>query len=198
MILSRLSFDPLNREAMKTTGDIYKLHEAVMSGFKKYDHSPRVLFRLEPEWNEHGIHILVQSSVDPDWTDLKENTKGLISCQMKPFHPVLNSGDLLRFRLRGNPTVKRNGKRYGLIRDDALEKWMLKWEGSMGVKLLSFNVIDEGYLKGHKRDGIIQIKTARFEGRFQVVDTEKLLAKMIEGIGPAKGFGCGLLSIARA
>ncbi|MBU1168596.1 MAG: type I-E CRISPR-associated protein Cas6/Cse3/CasE [Proteobacteria bacterium] len=196
MILSRLSFDPLSRGTMKTTGDIYRLHETVMSGFKAYENKPRVLFRVEPEWNNSGINILVQSAVNPDWTDLKDSGKGLIFFQVKPFNPVLNAGACLRFRLRGNPTVKRNGKRYGLIRDDALETWMLKWSETMGVKISSFTVTDEGYISGLKKENQIRIKTARFDGRFQIVDPDKLLNKIIEGIGPAKGFGCGLLSIA--
>lgn len=196
MILSRLTFDPLNRSAMKTTGDIYRLHEAVMSGFKAYDNHPRVLFRVEPEWSNAGIHILVQSTVAPDWSDLKESGKGLTSHQVKSFKPILKEGLYLRFRLRANPAVKRNGKRYGLIRDDALEAWMLKWEDSMGVKISSFNVIDEGYLSGFKNKDEIRIKTARFDGGLQVLNPDKLMNKIIEGIGPAKGFGCGLLSIA--
>jgi len=196
MILSRLSFDPLSRGTMKTTGDIYRLHEAVMSGFKAYDNKPRVLFRVEPEWNNDGINILVQSTVVPDWVDLKESGKGLISFQVKPYEPLLNPGDFLRFRMRGNPTVKRNGKRYGLIHDDALEKWMLKWAEALGVKHLSFTVIDEGFISGLKNGIEIKIKTARFDGRFQVIDPEKLLNMIAAGIGSAKGFGCGLLSIA--
>jgi CRISPR system Cascade subunit CasE len=196
MILSRLSFDPLNRGAMKTTGDIYRLHEAVMSGFRAYDNKPRVLFRVEPEWNSDGINILVQSPVTPDWVYLKESGKGLISFQVKPYNPVINSGDFLRFRLRGNPTVKRNGKRYGLIHDDALEKWLLKWVESMGVKNMSFTVIDEGYISGLKNGNEIKIKTARFDGRFQIIDPEKFMNMIAIGIGSAKGFGCGLLSIA--
>jgi CRISPR system Cascade subunit CasE len=196
MILSRLSFDPLSRGTMKTTGDIYRLHETVMSGFKSYESKPRVLFRVEPDLNNNKINVLVQSTMEPDWLNLKESNNGLISFQVKPYNPVLNSGDFLRFRLRGNPTVTRNGKRYGLIRDDALEKWMIKWAEPMGVKIISFTVIDEGYISGIKKGKEIQIKTARFDGIFQIVDHEKLLNKITEGIGPAKGFGCGLLSIA--
>jgi len=36
-----------------------------------------------------------------------------------------------------------------------------------------------------------------YEGVLQVVNVEKFLAVLRQGIGPAKGLGCGLLSLAR-
>jgi CRISPR system Cascade subunit CasE len=37
---------------------------------------------------------------------------------------------------------------------------------------------------------------ARYEGRLQVTNIELLLDAVMSGIGPAKGFGFGLLSLA--
>jgi CRISPR system Cascade subunit CasE len=37
-----------------------------------------------------------------------------------------------------------------------------------------------------------------FDGILTVTDAEALIQEMMQGIGPAKAFGCGLLSIARA
>ena len=175
-----------SRRPWQTNGDIYRLHEAVMSGFKDYGDRPRVLFRTEPEWNKNGIHILVQSPVNPDWSGLNESDKGLINIQVKPFNPVLTAGHMLRFRLRANPTVKRGGKRYGLIRDEALEEWLTKWESRMGVTFSSISVIDEGYLNGRKKNNEIRIKSARFEGRFKIIQPDILVNRISEGNGCSK------------
>lgn len=64
-------------------------------------------------------------------------------------------------------------------------------------------VVDEGYIEGIRRKGgkadKVQIKIARFEGVLEVIDSERFIRDaLFKGIGPAKGFGCGLLSIARA
>lgn len=196
MFLSRLRIDPLNRQARKMIADIYHLHGMVMSGFKPYTTGPRVLFRLEPELKDDLMTILVQSSVAPEWS-LEEFGSGLISFESRPYEPRVGRGVGLKFRLRGNPTVKRNGKRYGLIRDEALEGWMSRQAEKMGSRLLSLSVKDEGYIHGSKGNSRITLKTVLFDGRFQVLDPEALLQTVAQGVGPAKGFGCGLLSIAR-
>lgn len=43
----------------------------------------------------------------------------------------------------------------------------------------------------------IPIYRVRYEGLLTVTDAEKLHAAITQGIGPAKAFGCGLLSLAR-
>lgn len=42
----------------------------------------------------------------------------------------------------------------------------------------------------------VRLQTATFEGRLQVTDTELFRQALLEGIGPAKGYGCGLLTVA--
>jgi len=197
MFLSRLRVNPLSRQARKMITDIYQLHGMVMSGFKPYTTGPRVLFRVEPELKNNLMTILVQSPVAPEWGRLEELGRGLISFEFRPYEPKIGNGVCLRFRLRGNPTVKREGKRYGLIRDEALEGWMARKTEKMGVRLLSLSVRDEGYIHGFKGKSKISLKTALFDGQFQVLDSEGLMQTLAQGLGPAKGFGCGLLSIAR-
>lgn len=196
MFLSRLRIDPLNRRTRKIVTDIYHLHGMVMSGFKPYTTAPRVLFRVEPALKENLMTILVQSSVEPEW-GLEALGTELISFESRSYEPKVGKGVCLRFRLRGNPTVKRNGRRYGLIRDEALEEWMTRKAEKMGSRLLSLSVKDEGYIHGSKGKSRISLKTALFDGRFQVFDPGALLQAVTRGVGPAKGFGCGLLSLTR-
>lgn len=198
MFLSQLTFDPIDRKAMRTLSDFYNLHQAVMHAFKSYRDRPRVLYRLEPEIRHEQVVVLVQSPVSPHWSDEDRQASGIINAMTKKFTPAINRGTALRFRLRANPTVTRQGKRLGLIRDEALQKWLIRWEDRIGARFISFNVIDEGYLKGVKGKQGIRIKTARFDGRLVVHDAEALISYMANGIGPAKGFGCGMLSIAPA
>jgi CRISPR system Cascade subunit CasE len=198
MFLSQLTFDPMNRKTMKTLSDFYALHQAVMCAFKKYGDRPRVLYRLEPEMHQEKVVVLVQSPVNPIWVDEDRQRVGMISARTKTYAPCMKRGSALRFRLRANPTVKREGKRYGLIRDEALEKWLIRWEERVGARFVNFNVIDEGYLKGVRGKQGIRIKTVRFDGRLIVYDTNAFLNHIVSGIGPAKGFGCGMLSISPA
>ena len=183
---------------MKILSDLYRLHQVVMNGFKVNDDRPRVLYRMEPEINQDRIIVIVQSFVEPSWTVEDTLKAGMTEPRIKTYAPAIKREMALRFRLRANPTVTREGKRYGLIRDEALEGWLIRWEERLGVKFASFNVVDEGYLIGFKGKGRIRIKAARFDGRLVVQDVDAFLSHIESGIGPAKGFGCGLISVALA
>jgi CRISPR system Cascade subunit CasE len=67
--------------------------------------------------------------------------------------------------------------------------------------LVAATVIDEGYIVGRKRIGAgfrrLDIKIARFEGVLEVTNPQTFTDALFSGIGPAKAFGCGLLSLAR-
>lgn len=43
----------------------------------------------------------------------------------------------------------------------------------------------------------VTLTTAVFDGCLQVIDPDALVAALTQGIGPAKGYGCGLLTLAR-
>jgi CRISPR system Cascade subunit CasE len=198
MYLSQLSLDRLDRRIMRTLSDIYLLHQFVMSGFAAYDRLSRVLFRVEPEMKDDIVRLLVQSSQMPCW----ERSAPIIVSPPRVFSPKFREGAKFRFRLRSNPAVKRDGKRLGLVRDDALVGWLKQREKMIGIAILSVLAIDEGYVTGmrkkEKQKDHVNIKIARFEGILEVTDPECLNKALAEGIGPAKGFGCGLLSLARA
>lgn len=202
MFLSQLVVNRTDREAMKALSDIYRLHKMVMAGFSTYSNVPRVLFRVEPEGRGPEVKILVQSSLLPSWKDATVDTKGFIDIRTKEFFPSFNAGSTYRFRMRANPVVTRDGKRLGLIRDESLVEWLTKKEMQMGARLRSVAVMDEGYITGRKIEGErrhnLSIKTARYEGMLEVVDPSAFSTAVSNGIGPAKGFGCGLLSLARA
>ncbi len=201
MYLSELALDPMGHRAMRLLTDIYLLHQAVMSGFEAYNNQPRVLFRVEPEVMDKRIRLLVQSSVIPSWQLFSERYGELVDARTKEFSHTVRAGDTFRFRLRANPTVKRDGKRYGLVREDALEEWLRKKERRLGMRLRSLLVVDEGYGGGHTKKGESQqrlnLKMVRFEGFLSVTEPSLLLQTLSDGIGPAKAFGCGLLSLAR-
>jgi CRISPR system Cascade subunit CasE len=60
-------------------------------------------------------------------------------------------------------------------------------------------VVAEGYIqqKFMKKKGkhLISISTMDFDGILEVIDPEKMHQTLMEGIGPSKGFGCGLLLV---
>ena len=120
----------------------------------------------------------------------------------------ISSGSLVRFRLRANPTRKvqdgsPNGKRKRInptLADHA--DWL---EGKLGdaadsrIRMAKFVT---GWASGWRTKHEPQPKqrmqwwSALFEGTFRVGDVSMLKKLLESGIGPAKAFGFGLLSIA--
>lgn len=198
MYLSRILLDPLSRNAVSALRDVYKLHELVMSGFKQYTDVGRVLFRMEPEQHAQAIPILVQSQVEPFWESVP---KGVHDVQGRTISLDFAQDTLMSFRLRANTVVTRDGKRLGLVHEDALRDWLQRRAESIGAEFLGFDVADEGYSYGKKPGGNsgngrrLAFKAARFDGRLRVRDPEIFAQKLAQGVGPGKGFGHGLLSV---
>lgn len=186
----------------------------------------RVLFRAEVDPNgRNPAVVLVQSVREPAWNVLPVGYAD--RTDTKPFDPKFQVGQRLRFRLRANPTkrvAKKNvllgealgGKRVGLFRDHEQLEWFLRkgqaggfrvpgeWitakdpETDLPIQLPNFRLdtIPEGRVWNDKAGGWFQ--AVRFEGVMDVIDPD-LFRKLIEsGIGSAKGFGFGLLSVAPA
>jgi CRISPR system Cascade subunit CasE len=192
--LSKIELDILDRTNQSLLSDVYRLHRSVMGGFKAYtpEELGRVLFRLEPERSERFAVLLVQSLQEPDWSHLPAHS---VNVQTKRYVPKFHEGELLTFRLRANPVVTRNKKRYGLIREPDQRQWLLRKK--IGADWLIQNVIDEGRVIGKREGKSLEFKSVRYEGYLQVNDPDQLIQSCLEGIGPAKGFGFGMLSLAK-
>jgi CRISPR system Cascade subunit CasE len=81
------------------------------------------------------------------------------------------------------------------------KQWLLQRAEVCGFNLTEdgFNVVHTqrlGFQKGKSRDRVT-INTAVFEGHLTITDLERFRHTLLRGIGRAKAYGCGLLTIAR-
>ena len=69
---------------------------------------------------------------------------------------------------------------------------------SMGESVADLRIIARDRLSFSKRGskGRVTIQTATYEGRLVVEDSDLLRAALVEGVGRAKAYGCGLLTLA--
>ena len=58
-------------------------------------------------------------------------------------------------------------------------------------------VSDREVKKFSRGPATVTLSTARFDGQLEVSDAELLRKALTGGIGPAKGYGCGLMTLAR-
>ncbi len=203
MYLSRLQLNT-SRAAVGWASNPYRVHQRLM---KACDGDPRLLFRIE-DTPEGGTQILVQSQVKPNW-QLAFADLAVLRCppEFKPFDLSLQAGRLYRFRLLANPTVKKKSDddkpyRLGLTQEADQLAWLTRKLEGAGVKLASCVVMPRGLQHSDKslaKDEHAATHLAvLFEGVLQAQDPERLEAVVESGIGSAKGFGFGLLSLAPA
>lgn len=194
MYLSRLLLND-SRAAISWLSNPYRVHQRLRMGCGD---DPRMLYRVEN--GPQGTFILVQTNLPPDWEAAFHDFHVLAgSPQSKPIHLHLETGQRLRFRLRANPTVKRNGARLGLLREDAQVAWLNRKIVMAGARLSGCRVTPVGFQHSQKsgEGGELNHFVVCFEGLLEVQDPSKLETAVRAGIGSAKGFGCGLLSLAR-
>lgn len=220
LYLSRLIHNPADPRARRDLADVYDLHRTVMRGFpENLPPEERVLFRLDEDRDGRPI-LLVQSQTAPDWGGLPAD----YLLQADPFDPIPNPavkrvapafapGQWLRFRLRANPTVKQDrpgrkqGKRVGVAGEEKQLEWLARKAEAGGflVRPDDVRVSEPGRAFGHtKKDPDsgkshqLEFRVVQFDGLLQVTDPAGLAEALRAGIGSAKGFGCGLLSLAPA
>jgi CRISPR system Cascade subunit CasE len=200
MYLSELHLNPRSRDARRDLGAPYEIHRTIKRAFP--DGEPegnRLLFRVD---GEGGIVLVQSSAAEPDWTHLPEDYCRLIRGP-KPVVPDVAAGALYAFRLHANPTVKRNGKRFGLAREEEQIAWLRRKGVAGGFALL--HAVAASYQLGdrwhgtprHERKASIPHLGVSFDGVLRATDPTALLGVLRSGIGSAKGFGFGLLTLAR-
>jgi CRISPR system Cascade subunit CasE len=209
MFLSKLVPDLHARDVRRDLTNLYDLHRTLLRAFPDArDGGPgRVLFRVELPQGAAPF-ILVQSEKEPHWSRVpagyfaERHTKPLAPL---PFLP----GQRLLFRLRANPTKRAGkeatdprwvGKRVGLGREEEQENWLVRKgeKGGFYVARPAMRVIPEGKITARKAKQTLHFLSVRFEGVLEVTNPERFVQTLREGVGPAKGLGFGLLSLARA
>jgi CRISPR system Cascade subunit CasE len=203
MYISKLELNERDRSVRNDLGNIHKLHQRIMQAFpdiqqEKVRTNWEILFRIEPDSNI----VLVQSGdeIKPDWNKLPDGY--LLDRQITSFtiHPDnLRSGKLFHFRLKANPSKrhKESRKTVGLHSQPEQIAWLERQATAHGFQIQMVDIIPTANVFGNKKgnNAPIKIHTALFQGILAVRDPELLQTAVKAGIGRAKAYGCGLLSL---
>ena len=196
---------------VKTAANLYQTHKALWQLFPDQPPGTPSPFLYRPLGNASGgrVTLLMQSSIVPE----KRGGGSVMVMQQREFHPTLQPLGIYNFLLRANPirTIRdekgrKNSRdkvkscRVPLIREDQQLAWLeRKLEPAATLvecviessETLSFR--KPGQKPGHT--GKLVVTTYR--GILKANQPDTLVALMTQGVGPAKSFGCGLISLAR-
>ena len=219
MFFSRISLKEgagPSRELEGVLGTTYGLHQAVWQLFADQSVRKRdFLYHLE---GGSGTPVVYALSARPPMP------RGVLwGVDTKEFAPRLRPGSRLGFLLRANPVRTREGKRHDVVMEEkqslrtrgapraawpleadlvqtVASAWLERRSEGLGFRVAVVRA--DGYRQmeigkpGQKHP--VCISTVEFSGVVEVVDPDLFLQRALcEGIGPAKGFGCGLMLVRR-
>jgi CRISPR system Cascade subunit CasE len=205
--------------AIMTKGDGYQIHKLVWNLFADHPERKRdFIYRHEPVNGWPTFYTVSQRE--------PQNASGMWEVTPKEYRPNLRTGQRLGFTLCANPIRSKRDEnkrqhRHDVIMEAKLEikkrseninmpdivqehgvRWLLDRAESHGFSVSPEGIRADGYqqhsiFKG-KGNQQITFSTVDFSGILTVIDPAVFIEKcLFDGIGPAKGFGCGLMLVRR-
>ncbi|HQO57803.1 MAG TPA: type I-E CRISPR-associated protein Cas6/Cse3/CasE [Candidatus Omnitrophota bacterium] len=220
MYISRITLKEDARQTNKfwdIFNNEYSLHQAVWDLFgDKPDRERDFLYRME-SLGKYPVVYTVSKRRPEDRHDLW-------NIESKDYDPKVKKDMRLGFALRVNPTRKRDGKRHDVVMDrkhkirlendngkkeskslaelvtEACLIWLKERSEKKGFQVLMTRA--EGYRQSQflkKKGGMfVRYSTVDFSGMLQVLDEHVFRNVLFEGLGPGKGFGCGLMLVRKS
>lgn len=213
MYLTRFEINAERRGAKKLLGSPQAMHAAVLTGFpsSRVSAGGRVLWRVDQTRPHTWLYVV--SPERPDLTHLVEQAgwPSIDTVQTRSYLALLDSlekGDRWAFRLTANPTrsARREdsdrSQRFGHVTARQQLTWLTDRVDSWGVRLPETEHGPAVVLRSRRtwqfrRDGArVTLSMATFDGELVVDDPTRLRTALTAGIGPAKAYGCGLMTLA--
>lgn len=215
MYLTRFEINPARRDARSLLASPQRLHAAVLAAFPDGaadQHDGRVLWRLDE--GRHDVLLYLVSPAKPDLTHLVETAgRPIYGWDTRDYSPLLDrlaAGDRWAFRLLANPV--RSGRktvtsdrtqRFAHVTAAQQISWFVRQAGRHGFTVADnslgepdLDVQSRRTMRFTRNQRTVTISTAVFEGHLRVEDPTALRTALVGGIGPAKAYGCGLLTLA--
>jgi len=210
MYLSRVQIDPAHRGARRLLASAQVMHAAVLGAFDSVDMDrSRVLWRVDTD--QRGVFLYTVSRGEPNFAGFltqigSAGNEGGWSCRdYEPLLQRLENGQRWAFRLTANPAFadpSHTGKRFGNVTVAQQEQWLLRRSERCGFEVCKHDdsfelMVKDRRVDNFRRNGrMVTIAKATYDGILCVTDAERLSEAMITGIGHAKAYGCGLLTLA--
>jgi CRISPR system Cascade subunit CasE len=209
MYLSRIELDITQHNTMRALASPHVMHAAIENCFRdRSGAADRKLWRVDRLGG--NMYLLLLSHQIPNFENfVKQFCGNGRSGETKSYDSMLSrirEGQQWRFRLKANPvhSVKNvtdttsRGKIYAHVTTAWQKNWLRKKASVCGFEVGDemYDVVQSEQIRFKRLDKFVTLGTATFEGILSVREPVLFSNKLIEGIGRAKAYGCGLLTIA--
>lgn len=215
--LTQMKLNPARRASMTLLRSPQSMHAAVLASYPMEDPG-RVLWRVDTA-DRQQVTLYIVGRAEPDLTHLVEmagwpTAETWRTTDYAPFLSRLADGQRWRFRLTANPVrigPAEGGKR-GRVTPHVTPAQQEAW---LRVKAPSWGFVPGGSEEGgavvvrRSRDGFtkqdsdtvsgrrrVTISRVTFDGHLIITDAERLRGALALGMGRAKAYGCGLMTLA--
>lgn len=216
MYLTRFRINTARRGAHKLLSSPQAMHAALLSAFAEPASGgggrPRLLWRVDGSAHQRTLYLV--SPTEPDLTHLVEQagwptTETWDTRKYADFLSSLGTGERWAFRLTANPVRdgrvrhRSDTRRLGHVTVEQQREWLLTRAARAGFRVTT-TAAGEPDLVIHGRQtlsfqrgaGRVTLRVATYDGHLEIVDADALRNTLTCGIGHAKAYGCGLLTLA--
>jgi len=216
--LSRVELNTRRRETIQLMSSPQRIHATIMASFPSFERKDRVLWRID--FLGPSTYVIVQSDEKPDFHHIIDqfgwpaSNQTWDTIQYDAFLNGIMNGQVWRFRLLANPThsvsdkfqYESRGKVQAHVTVDQQKNWLIHRSQKLGFSIedVSQDIKEPAleirqsetkrFLRGNEH---VTFNAVTFEGLLRVENAELLVSSMKKGIGRAKGYGCGLLTVTR-
>lgn len=218
MFLTRFQINPARRNARRLLASPHAMHAAVRGAFPDaadYERADtRTLWRLDTP-APTTVHLYIVSPGRPDLTHLVEQagwptTDTWVTRDYSGLLASLRASQEWAFRLTANPTHSgrktadaKETQRFGHLREPEQVEWLIRRTEQHGFALAT-QADGSPNLRLHRRHtqsfkrgmGTVTLTTATYDGILHITDADAFRRALTHGIGHAKAYGCGLLTLA--
>jgi CRISPR system Cascade subunit CasE len=215
MFLTRMPLNPARRGCKFLLASPQAMHAAVLSAFPPGTDvdglQGRVLWRVD--FQHPHVYLYIVSPEEPDLTHLVEQAGWPLASSWEtvsyaPRLSRLETGEVMAFRLTANPVKQSRdpemlGKRLPHVTAAQQRDWLLRRSEAHGFRV-PIGVDGEPDVLVSRRNrhsfrrgnGMVTLVTAQFDGRLEIIDVDIFRRTLSHGLGRAKSYGCGLLTVA--
>jgi len=205
------------KEFWNHIGGAYKLHSLIWDLFADAPERSRdFIYRQDMVQGLPAFYCV--SEREPN------DRHGVWHVEIKPYFPVIKKDQRLSFMLRVNPIRSKRDEKGKQHRHDVVMEaktllkqrqtelppeseivqqagfvWLAMKGEANGFSIREGEVRADGYSQHRftkpKGKHSVTISTIEFTGLLTVTDPESFIQTLFQGLGPAKGFGCGLMMV---
>ncbi len=206
MYLTRLQINTESYAALRVMNSQERMHALVAKAIE--GQPERGLWRLDALRGR--LYLLILSEHAPDMADAQRQI-GFPDCpaETKDYAPLLariEDGSVWHFRLTANPTESKpagpgqRGRVQAVTVASAQRQWLARQAEKHGFALMEdgFDVVRSEwklFQKGWNVRQSVTLLQATFEGVLTVTDTAAFRNALTKGIGRAKAYGMGMLTV---